>query len=229
MGQVKNKLQELKEKIEELMLNGLDEQDIDIEMATNLSEEEWELYEDNKDDIFLDIETDLQKIEDSEENPKIEVDGKRDDGSWTDPAGGVHDENDDDPAHMYEDLEVPSIFRLNEGKRTQSLSHPLDDLKSDFRSWETEDHCNRKDTEELFGILQDRHPDFTDKQLWDYACGWTGYDEDDPSSLDEGCNCGGKRPRPKIKTKNTIRRPGTKLHENLDEEFIMTEFFKKKE
>ena len=58
-------------------------------------------------------------------------------------------------------------------------SHPLDDLKTNFRSWEILDNPTSEDAEELYNILQARHPDFDEMQLRKIAYNWLGVDIDE--------------------------------------------------
>ena len=52
-------------------------------------------------------------------------------------------------------------------------SHPSDDLKANFRSWEY-DHDNEDDAKGLFDILCERHPDFDKDELEEMAYHWVG-------------------------------------------------------
>lgn len=56
--------------------------------------------------------------------------------------------------------------------------HPLDDLKSNFRSWE-DNETTSESAEELFGILCNRHPDFDKDKLKDMAYHWVGASKED--------------------------------------------------
>ena len=66
-------------------------------------------------------------------------------------------------------------FVLNEDRYDQSESHPMDDLRANFRSWEEEDNTQR-DAEELTQILQRRHQDFDLEYLRKLAYEWCGVD-----------------------------------------------------
>lgn len=63
-------------------------------------------------------------------------------------------------------------FNLNESKH----GHFLDDLKTNFRSWE-QDHDNQKDAEELFNIMSQRHPEVDPMSLKEWCYRWVGYEE----------------------------------------------------
>jgi hypothetical protein len=56
------------------------------------------------------------------------------------------------------------------------FGYVLDDLKSNFRSWEY-DHDNAEDANGLFNILVERHPDEDEDELKDLAFSWVGYEE----------------------------------------------------
>lgn len=58
----------------------------------------------------------------------------------------------------------------------ESLVELSDDLKSNFRSWES-DHDNYEDAEGLFNILTDRHSDVPVDKVRELAYHWVGYEE----------------------------------------------------
>jgi hypothetical protein len=139
----------------------------------------------------------------------------------------------DIPDEFIEDEdEIDESKNVNEGRYDYSEAAPGDDLRANFRSWEDMEHVGPSDAEELFNILQIRHPDFNEDELRLNAYHWVGLeapgereyqipheekdDEDEDeygymgesdesylmNPLDEGCNCT-KKNRPKT----IIRRP----------------------
>jgi len=57
-----------------------------------------------------------------------------------------------------------------------SEKHFTDDLKENFRSWET-GHDNEQDAHALFAILMHRHPTESPELLKEWAFDWVGYQE----------------------------------------------------
>lgn len=51
-----------------------------------------------------------------------------------------------------------------------------DDLKSNFRSWET-DCDNAEDTQSLANILSCRYPEMSSDKIYEIAKDWTGFNE----------------------------------------------------
>jgi len=68
------------------------------------------------------------------------------------------------------------LKRFNENLFDEQSSDIMDDLKSNFRSWEY-DHDNYEDTNKLSRMLAHRHPDMNMDEIWNIACDWTGYQE----------------------------------------------------
>ena len=68
------------------------------------------------------------------------------------------------------------LKRFNESLYDEQSSDINDDLKSNFRSWET-DHETYEDTDKLSKILAHRHPEMNMDEIWQIACDWTGYQE----------------------------------------------------
>ena len=64
---------------------------------------------------------------------------------------------------------------LNEEK---SETHPLDDLKANFRSWE-QDCDNEEVANSLYHILASRHPGEDEEELKSLAYDWVGYEDED--------------------------------------------------
>lgn len=58
----------------------------------------------------------------------------------------------------------------------------IDDLKSNFRSWET-DHDNEEDANGLFGILIGRHPRLNSDKVKSIAYHWVGYEPEEPERM----------------------------------------------
>ena len=53
----------------------------------------------------------------------------------------------------------------------------LDDLKSNFRSWEQ--NCdNLEDAEQLTSIMINRHPEEDPNKIKDWCWDWVGYEEE---------------------------------------------------
>jgi len=103
--------------------------------------------------------------------------------SYKDAIVELLDKND-----IQEKLNVSSISdneyimkSLNEERYSRSESHPLDDLKVNFRSWET-NVCAEEDADHLTRILQTRHPEFNIEYLRQLAYNWCGIEFED---LDE--------------------------------------------
>ena len=68
------------------------------------------------------------------------------------------------------------LKRFNENLFDEQSSDIHDDLKSNFRSWET-DHDNEKDVDKLSKILAHRHPDMDMTEIYNITCDWVGYSE----------------------------------------------------
>lgn len=62
---------------------------------------------------------------------------------------------------------------INEDKNVTDI---LDDLKSNFRSYES-DCDNKEDTEDLTNKLEQRYPKVKREVLFKHAKDWTGYEE----------------------------------------------------
>jgi len=59
----------------------------------------------------------------------------------------------------------------------------VDDLKTNFRSWER--GCdNEEDAESLFQVMSLRHPDADPEILRDWCYEWVGYDPDEDDMID---------------------------------------------
>jgi len=69
-----------------------------------------------------------------------------------------------------------TLADVDPGKAVPVESTPEDDLKSNFRSWES-DHDNEDDANGLFSILMTRHPKENEAKLRKLAFDWVGYEE----------------------------------------------------
>lgn len=85
----------------------------------------------------------------------------------------------------YEEAKKANESVTNETENLASKGYPSDDLKSNFRSWET-DH--EEDGEELFDILKKRHPKDSKAELKKLAYEWVGQElkESEVIKIDEG-------------------------------------------
>jgi len=61
-------------------------------------------------------------------------------------------------------------------KELERQDHPMDDLKSNFRSWEVE-NSTIEDVKELYQILRVRHPDYPAMYLKKLVKDWLGLNE----------------------------------------------------
>jgi hypothetical protein len=192
MGTLKQEIYRLSEVVKDLINNqGIELEELDDYLLDFVVDEysEYEFYIKNKKTILDMAMNDINSYEDDEE--------------WIDPVGGTHYGYEEDPASMYESIDDDIIMTtIYESRFQRSESHPLDDLKANFRSWESEDNANEESANELLNTLISRHPDYDIDKLTELAYHWVGYDP--YNDIDEGCGCGGtKRPKPK-----NIKRPG---------------------
>lgn len=138
------------------------------------------------DDVYNIVNKDLNEKLKFSDGEEFETSGKlrkeeRKDGWYVLGQGMLIPVKDEDAADEY----IKKHKKTNEGRipqRDESESRiessALDDLKSNFRSYEGDDNTV-EDAEEVLGILLDRHPDEDEDKLRDMVYSWCGVETED--------------------------------------------------
>jgi hypothetical protein len=246
MGAVKEKIYALAELVYQIMDAGATDQEIDEYVESQVSSDEYEFYHANKDIIFdtipyLDANTEQPEDEENECAPHYSRHGFVD----NDP----HDTEEFDEDKMREDLFDPQddptdrnivTGEMDESYMMKSLNERDDEDDGDELSdyeWKVgkyiSDHLSNDDLgDELGDALYDFMGQIRKcmkKRISPKECGkmlMANKKFMKRMKIDEGCNCGGRRPRP---VWPTVRRPITPVkrppiwarpkhfHESLDE------------